>query len=803
MSRILLSIVFVGILFSMKSQYNCNHKHHSAQLNQKASNTRSDTIDVLNYNVYLDITDYGNQKIIGSCEIQFVSLKNNVTVLDLDLLQMMVDSITSQGQLLAATYNDTLLSVTLPAPLNVDDTSSVVVYYNGSPQGDPSGWGGWYFQGSYSYNLGVGFDANPHNYGRVWHPCFDNFVERATYDFSILTNAGKTSYANGYIVNDQVVGADSLVRTWRMDSPIPTYLACIAVGNYTHVYQDYVSSVTANTTPVFLISEAADTNNFKASFTNLHGAIEAFEEGYGPYLWDKVGFHLVPFNSGAMEHATSIAYPRSTANGALTYETLMAHELAHHWWGNLVTCRTAEDMWINEGMASYSERLFLEYLYGYDAYINDIKLNHKDVLHHAHISDGGYFALSGVPHQITYGDHSYNKGADVAHALRGYLGDSLFFVGLKSFLAANIYQDVDATDFMNHLNTINGIGVTDFFNDWIFNPGFPHFSIDSTFISGSGGNYTVDVFVKQKLKSAPNFYANVPLEITFMDDDWQEYTASFIMSGQSDNFQFTVPFSPVISYLNGLDKISQAVTGENIVITSNGIKDKSYPMFKVTTTAVSDSAFLRLEHHWVGPDPFKDNLKSYRYSLSQERYWRVAGLTNNGHEASGRIFLNGTTGSSGNLDNSLVAEAGFTEDSLRVFYRESPSDDWEVASDYTVNTLGSAMNANAYVDINNLLSGEYTFGWENGYVGVEEEVTEQVFSIYPNPAQEIVNVDLSGYDSGEYTIGICDMNGKLLKNIISVATQIFLDISDLSNGQYLVSVLNSGKFIGSKVLVKN
>jgi hypothetical protein len=803
MSRILLSIVFVGVLFSVKSQYNCNHKHHSTQLSQKASNTRSDTIDVLNYNVHLDITDYGNQKIAGSCEIQFVSLKNNVTVLDLDLLQMMVDSVTSQGQLLSSTYNDTLLSVTLPLALNIEDTSSVVVYYNGSPQGDPSGWGGWYFQGSYSYNLGVGFDANPHNYGRVWHPCFDNFVERATYDFSILTNAGKTSYANGYIVNDQVVGIDSLVRTWRMDSPIPTYLACIAVGNYTHVYQDYVSSVTANTTPVFLISEPADTNNFKASFTNLHGAIEAFEEGYGPYLWDKVGFHLVPFNSGAMEHATSIAYPRSTANGALTYETLMAHELAHHWWGNLVTCRTAEDMWINEGMASYSERLFLEYLYGYDAYINDIKLNHKDVLHHAHISDDGYFALSGVPHQITYGDHSYNKGADVAHALRGYLGDSLFFMGLKSFLAANVYQDVDATDFMDHLNTINGIDVTDFFNDWIFNPGFPHFSIDSTMVSGSGGIYTVDVFVKQKLKSAPNFYSNVPLEITFMDDDWQEYTASFMMSGQSDNFQFTVPFSPVTSYLNGADKISQAVTGENVEIIGPGIKDKSYPMFKVTTTAVADSAFLRLEHHWVSPDPFKDNLKGYRYSLSQERYWRVVGLSNIGFEGSGRIFLNGTTSSSGNLDNNLVAEPGFTEDSLRVFYRVNTAADWEVVSGYSINTLGSATNGNAYINIDVLLPGEYTFGWEYGYVGIEEEIVGQVFNIYPNPAQEIVNIDLSDYNSGERTIGIYDMKGKLLKHKISVATQIFLDISDLSNGQYLISVLNAGKFIGSKILVKN
>jgi len=111
MSRILLCIIFVGILSSVKSQYKCNHKHHSSQSNLKASDTRSDTIDILNYNIYLDITDYGNQKIAGSCEVQFVSLMNNVTLLELDLLQMTVDSITSQGQLLASAYNDTLLSI--------------------------------------------------------------------------------------------------------------------------------------------------------------------------------------------------------------------------------------------------------------------------------------------------------------------------------------------------------------------------------------------------------------------------------------------------------------------------------------------------------------------------------------------------------------------------------------------------------------------------------------------------------------------------------------------------------------------
>lgn len=803
MMKYLLFIISLGAFFSIQAQYSCKHKHHNPQLYNKASNSRSDTIDVLNYAVNLDITDYANQKIGGYCDVQFVSKLNNISSLDLDLLQMTIDSVVSQGQTLMYVYNDTLLSITLPTVMNIGDTSNVVVYYSGSPQGDPSGWGGWYFQGNYAYNLGVGFEANPHNYGRVWHPCFDNFVERATYDFSILTNNGKTSYANGYIVSDQVVGADSLVRTWRMDAPIPTYLACIAVANYTHVYQDYISPVTNDTTPVFLIAQPADTSNMKASFVNLHNAIEAFEIGYGPFLWNKVGYHLVPFNSGAMEHATSIAYPLATANGALTYETLMAHELAHHWWGDLVTCRTAEDMWINEGMASYSERLFLEKVYGYDAYINDIKLNHKDVLHHAHITDGGYYAISGVPHQITYGDHSYNKGADVAHTLRGYMGDSLFFEGLTSFLAANNYSDVDATDFMNHLNTLNGVDVTDFFNDWVFNPGFPHFSIDSVITTGSIGNYTVNVYVRQKLKAATNFYTNVPLEITFKGDAWESQTESFVMSGQTSSFQFAIPFVPEISYLNGDDKISQAVTGENITITGLGIKDQTYPMFRVTTTAVTDSAFLRLEHHWVAPDGFKDNLLGYRYSLSNERYWRVSGLNNVGYTGTGRIFFNGTTSSSGYLDNEMVAEVGFNEDSLRVFYRSDVASEWEVVEGYFVNTLGSPTDGNAYANIDTLKYGEYTFGWENGYVDVDELVEKQTFNLYPNPTKELVNIDLSGFEFGEYTIGLYDMSGKLLKSKITVAAQDFIDVSDLAKGQYLISVLFLGKFIGSKMLLKD
>ena len=177
---------------------------------------------------------------------------------------------------------------------------------------------------------------------------------------------------------------------------------------------------------MWLTALPGDTTNMKLSFTHLDEAMQAFEGRFGAYRWPKVGFSAVPFNAGAMEHATCIAYPKSLLDGTTNYETLMAHELSHHWWGDLVTCRTAEDMWLNEGWASFCEMLFTEALYGEEAYRDAVRDNHKDVLLYAHRSDGGRFPVSGIPLNITYGDHVYNKGADVARNLRSFMGDEDF-----------------------------------------------------------------------------------------------------------------------------------------------------------------------------------------------------------------------------------------------------------------------------------------------------------------------------------------------------------------------------------------
>ena len=587
-----------------------------------SQNTRSDTVDVLKYQVNLDFTDMGNQQISGNCKVHFSAKVNGVTALKLDLLKLTVDSVTHLSGSLIYTYNDTLLTISLAGIMNASDEDSIIVYYHGSPQQDASGWGGFYFQGNYAYNLGVGFDANPHNYGRVWHPCFDNFVERAQYEFNIISSAGKKAHCNGALISENTISGDTIVRKWVMNDEIPTYLACIAVADYTTVHQSHNGLL--GTIPIEYAARQVDTTNMKNSFIHLPDAIDIYETGYGPYRWNKIGFSLVPFGSGAMEHATNIAYPQAAANGTLSNETLMAHEFSHHWWGDLVTCETAGDMWINEGMATYSEYLFTENVYDYATALSQIKSSNRSLLQYLHLNEGGYMPISGVPHAYTYGDRVYKKGALLAHNMRAYLGDSLFFYGLNSVTNTYQFQSLNASQFRDELTASTGVDMTNFFKDWIFAPGWAHYTVDSIHVTPNGGNFDVEVFVQQKLKGATVFHSGTPLEVTFYDSNRNRVKRQILANGQYSSDVVTIPFQPVLTLVNEDHQLNIARTDEHRIITAPSTLNMNMVLFNLTTVSVSDTAMLHIQHHWVAPDSIKNNPNNYRISTS--RYWSVKGM---------------------------------------------------------------------------------------------------------------------------------------------------------------------------------
>jgi hypothetical protein len=695
------------------AQHRCSKAHSGFYFKvdyDEPGNMRSDTLDVTHMELNLDFTAMDQQTIRGRCRVFLTGLMDDVSLIRLDLEGLSVDSVSGPDGPLAFAHSGSHLSVYLPTPLNMGSETWVEVVYGGNPITDSS-WGGFYTTLGYAYNMGVGFDAEPHNFGRCWFPCFDNFVERSTLTFHVLTNEGRTAYCNGLRTSVQTVGADSLLTTWEMTSPIPSYLTSIAVSDYVHTEQTFGSI--AGDIPVWLISKGADSTEMKQSFIHLLPWLDALEECYGNHVFPKVGFVGVPFNAGAMEHATNIAYPKSAyQGGSLASETLIAHEIAHHWWGDNTTCRTAEDMWLNEGWASYSEALFLEKIYGQIPYINYVKANHKDVLLNAHENDGGYYAVSGVPHAITYGSHVYNKGADMIHNLRTTMGDSLFFSACRSMMAAFQFTDIGTEDLKNHFQGFTNRNLDAFFNQSIYNSGFAGYRISRWWPTEGG----IEIEVEQSLHHAPALHQDVPMLVRMEDQNGNIYEWNIIISDLFSIHSLQLPANVELSrlWLNDNEGISQAVLAENKYIQGTGTHNFSYAMMDATvaTAPQADSVLVRVESHWVnarsGSDP------NVAYTLSADRWWSVHLPADATLSMNGTVRYYGNEGMNAYYDPTffaLLADNGYTEDSLILFFRPHFQQEWqEYNGDYTLNTQGSASNWMGRIEVTGMQSGDYCWG---------------------------------------------------------------------------------------------
>ncbi|MBK8663666.1 MAG: hypothetical protein IPN18_18470 [Ignavibacteriales bacterium] len=183
-------------------------------------------------------------------------------------------------------------------------------------------------------------------------------MERSTYDFDIITQAGHFAYCVGNYIGLDTMNNGKKVFHFRMEQQIPTYQAGVAVADYREINWNFEGE--ERNIPIQLVGKPQDTLKMKTSFAYLPFAIETFEKWYGPYQWNRVGYVLT--SNGAMEHPTNIAFPDFLGNNGDPEVTMdiMAHELAHHWWGDLTTLTTAYDMWIKEGTSEYASHQFIE-----------------------------------------------------------------------------------------------------------------------------------------------------------------------------------------------------------------------------------------------------------------------------------------------------------------------------------------------------------------------------------------------------------------------------------------------------------
>lgn len=700
------------------------------------SNKRSDSFDIINYSIHLDVSNVAAKSIQAFTEVEFTTRLPNLQSISFDLKNLSVDSIVFEGLKLNFNYDSNIIISNFGKSLTQNTTYKIEVYYHGVPSRDPV-WGGLYFVDKYIYNLGIGLSTTPPNFGKVWFPCFDNFVERTTYDYYIKSETPTRAYCVGHLVSEDST-AKTIERHYRMDFPIPTYLSSFAVSDYV-LDRSLTQSLSNPSLPIDLIARPSDIVKMKMQLAGIPDAVDAFEFWFGPYKFERVGF--VATTVGAMEHPTNTAYPISSVTaGTLTdNERLMAHEFGHQWWGNLTTLDDARDMWIKEGNAEYASHLYFEHVYGVDRFQDVVKANLSFILFNAHINDKDYLPLSPMPYATTYGTHTYRKGAAMIHNLRAYLGDSLYKSICHTIFDSLTGKSMNAFEFRDFINRNSTVQVTDYFNDHIFNKGYLGFYIDSIKMSPAQINQ-FQLNIIQKVHHADHIGKNVPLQVIAYDKNRNRLVREVKVSEASNWVTVTFPltFQPVIFMLNEDQTLNYASLQDKTLVKSTGNLPLAGSGMTPAVSEISDTAYINIAHHLVGPS--EGRKKSNVLKLSDTHFWQVYALPKGKLKMSGRVDYNGNNTMS--LDYELLRGG---EDSVILVYRKDFTEEWR--SYQPVTKLKVTPNdGRGLIRIDELIPGEYALAYGYNPVVHTNDLNDIAIKTYPNPVNDKLIIEKSDND---------------------------------------------------------
>lgn len=714
---------------------------------QKYINTDNVSFDALNYTIKINNVDFEEKTLEGESIMTCRALLDSPQCIELDFISMLVDEVTVNDEDASFVQSDTSLIVTLPDGIMQGDEITIATKYGGSPFCES--WGGVHFSGDFVYNLGVGINTVPHNLGRSWYPCIDNFHDKATFEYFVSVTPDKKAVCGG-VLQDVIHNEDGTdTYHWKSDIPLATYTASFAIGPYILVEDMYHSEISGRDIPITYYVRDVDTAKIETMFQNIHQITNLFETKFGPYHFERIGY--VATSNGAMEHQNNVAFPYSCLTNDLTYEPLYAHELFHSWFGNLVTCASAEDMWINEGWATFAESYYKEVLYGRDVFAEDLNALKINVLTKAHqaYEDNGFFPLNEIPQYNTYGISSYDRGCLVVQSLRDYLGDDVFFSAVTEMLQNNKFTFMSSEDMCAELTEITGHQMEDFFQNFVYQPGASAYVIDSCIVTDSGAdNYTAEVHVQQKLYKRDNFTFSHKVNVCFMRPDLSVCQKEMRFSGDyKASATFELDFNPIAVFIDYFCNSYDAKMDGEKMFKSAGQTTFKNTFFKVYVEDITDSTYCHVTHYLVEPN----DTDVEGYILSSTHHWKVDVVKFGDIEAKAMFNY-----SKNNLDSVLLDGTN----NVVLMYRANHQQDWSV-----VPTTQNGGNSVGDLVLEELVSGEYTFAIvDTTYHGLNDNSIENKIKIYPNPSSDFFKFDIQDNISGA-TLYVYNSAGQMIDKV--------------------------------------
>ena len=752
-----------------------------------AQDAEHDSVDVLHYSLTLDLGHNVEKQLQGIAEITFVKTRDCGSV-SFDLIADSIHPVMLNGVVTRGfSYNadDQLLTIYVGGMPG--DTQVVTIPYFTKGHVESYGFGGMHMDNNIHYNLGAAFREYPHVFGRCFYPCRDNFYDKATYTYIVTSKPGWRSLCSGQRVSSVTNSDGSLTEEWQLSQPIPTYISSVSSAPWNIIETTYAGEPPAPGAdsvrhPAILgyIGMNHDSSNVQAHFAMLNKVVPMFERCFGPYRWERIGY--ISTTMGSMEHAQNIALVTGcmSALNNLPCTMTTCHELGHAWFGNLITCATEGDMWINEGGASFCEEVACEAIFGRDRSDKYYLDNLGTVMRTAHVNDNGFRALSGMPELYTYGTTSYDKGALVWHSLRGIMGDSLFYTCMRRLFDRCAFGNLDAASLRDSLSQYSGIDLEGFFDFHVFHPGFIDYAVDQFTHQGN----TATVTLRQQLRGTTHYAHGNRVPVTFFSNDNQQVDQWMLFDDTVATQSFSLPFEPAYAVVDYNNLISDASTSCLVTLTSQGVTELpfTYSKVRVAPRSTPINSRMHIVHHFVHPTG--DTLPGI-VRLS-DRYWEVAAYhpwdTGVTLQLCYNMGANGTLGCSF-LDRGFY-ENRFTFDSLGVVYRPDANHPWQLVSQKRTNN--SSVVAGWFVA--NLMPGQYALAVvDTSCVGIPStpvgHSSNTQLRIYPNPCNTEFRIDMGGYDK-KIDLSIYDLSGKKV-----------LSIRNLRDGDTVRHQLRPGSYV--------
>jgi len=389
-----------------------------------------------------------------------------------------INSVKKDGIDLSYTYSNTHeLVINLPTILNTGNAATVEIVYNGAPSTNEEAFSiGTHAATPVLWTLSEPYGA------RDWWPCKQDLNDKiSSIDVYITAPSTYKSVANGLEQSRTIVGSNAITH-FHHGYPIPAYLVAIAVTNY-QIFNQQGGLGTSDSPnfPIINYLYPEEASSASASLAVTPNIINFYETKIGayPYRNEKYGHARAGLNGG-MEHST-VSFMNSWSRG------LIAHEMAHQWFGDKITCGSWKDIWLNEGITEYMSGCVVE---NFDGATSFVSWKSSKINSITSSTTGNLYLyedqLSNVGRIFDY-RLTYNKGSMVTNMLRFKLGDAPFFQGLRNYLSDTslAYAYAVTPQFQTHLEAVYGSSLQEFFNDWVYNEGYPIYNINA-YNSGAG-----------------------------------------------------------------------------------------------------------------------------------------------------------------------------------------------------------------------------------------------------------------------------------------------------------------------------